>query len=83
VSDDRPEARPARTPEDWWSTAIIDMKPGMIRFRGFAIEDLIGRVRSSRLNRGSGPHPDPLPLGGSGSARAVLMSGRSAREPTR
>jgi citrate synthase len=36
--------RPPKTPEDWWSTAIIDMKPGMIRMRGYAIEDLIGRV---------------------------------------
>ncbi len=30
--------------EEWWSTSIIDMKPGMIRYRGYAIEDLIGRV---------------------------------------
>lgn len=30
--------------EDWWSTAIIAMKPGEIRLRGHAIEDLIGRV---------------------------------------
>src|SRR5215203_1249476 len=28
----------------WWSTAIIDMKPGVIRFRGFPIEQLIGAV---------------------------------------
>ena len=28
----------------WWSTEIIDMKPGMIRFRGFPIEQLIGRI---------------------------------------
>jgi len=28
----------------WWSTDIIDMKPGVIRFRGFPIEQLIGRV---------------------------------------
>ena len=33
-----------KTPEQWWSTSIIDMKPGMIRFRGYAIEDLIGRA---------------------------------------
>jgi citrate synthase len=32
------------TPEQWWSTSIIDMKPGAIRFRGYAIEDLMGRV---------------------------------------
>ena len=30
--------------EDWWSTSIIEMRPGMIRYRGYAIEDLIGRV---------------------------------------
>ena len=29
---------------DWWSTEIIDMAPGQIRFRGHAIEDLIGNV---------------------------------------
>ncbi|WP_063690897.1 citryl-CoA lyase [Bradyrhizobium stylosanthis] len=29
---------------EWWSTDIIDMKPGVIRFRGFPIEQLIGRV---------------------------------------
>jgi len=28
----------------WWSTSIIDMKPGSIRFRGYAIEQLIGAV---------------------------------------
>ena len=28
----------------WWSTEIIDMKPGEIRFRGYAIEQLIGAV---------------------------------------
>ncbi len=30
--------------EDWWSTQIIDMKPGEIRYRGYAIEELIGNV---------------------------------------
>lgn len=29
---------------DWWSTEIIDMAPGQIRFRGHAIEDLIGNI---------------------------------------
>lgn len=32
------------SPPDWWATSIIEMKPGMIRYRGYAIEDLIGRV---------------------------------------
>lgn len=30
--------------EEWWTTAIIEMAPGLIRLRGHAIEDLIGRV---------------------------------------
>lgn len=29
---------------DWWTTEIIDMAPGQIRFRGHPIEDLIGNV---------------------------------------
>lgn len=29
---------------DWWATDIIDMSPGVIRYRGYAIEDLIGNV---------------------------------------
>jgi citrate synthase len=28
----------------WWTTAIIDIHPGEIAIRGYAIEDLIGRV---------------------------------------
>jgi citrate synthase len=59
-------SRTPRTPEDWWSTAIIDMKPGMIRFRGYAIEDLIGRVGFADmvylLTRGELPHPEAAKL---------------------
>jgi citrate synthase len=29
---------------DWWQTEIVDIAPGVIRVRGYAIEDLIGRV---------------------------------------
>jgi citrate synthase len=29
---------------DWWHTSIIDMAPGVIRYRGYPIEQLIGRV---------------------------------------
>ena len=29
---------------DWWRTSIIDMAPGVIRFRGHQIQDLIGTV---------------------------------------
>jgi citrate synthase len=30
--------------EQWWETAIIEMMPGIIRLRGYEIQDLIGRV---------------------------------------
>jgi citrate synthase len=33
-----------RSAEDWWSTSIIEMSPGVIRYRGYPIEELIGRV---------------------------------------
>ncbi|QFU01041.1 Citrate synthase 1 [Halomonas sp. THAF5a] len=29
---------------EWWHTEIIDMKPGEIRYRGYPIEALIGRI---------------------------------------
>lgn len=29
---------------DWWRTAIIEMEPGSIRYRGYPIQELIGRV---------------------------------------
>jgi citrate synthase len=30
--------------EEWWETDIIEMRPGVIRLRGYEIQDLIGRV---------------------------------------
>lgn len=36
--------RVSKTPEQWWATSIIEMRPGVIRYRGYAIEDLIGQV---------------------------------------
>ena len=30
--------------EDWWTTSIIEMSPGVIRYRGYPIEELIGHV---------------------------------------
>ena len=42
----------AKSPEEiltdasaWWDTSIIDIHPGRISIRGYAIEDLIGQVR--------------------------------------
>ncbi|MFA6154121.1 citryl-CoA lyase [Mesorhizobium sp.] len=30
--------------EEWWRTDIIEMRPGVIRLRGYEIQDLIGRA---------------------------------------
>jgi citrate synthase len=38
------EKKKRKTPEEWWSTSIIEMQPGMIRYRGYAVEELIGRI---------------------------------------
>lgn len=43
MSADRADPGRARG-EDWWSTEIIEMRPGMIRLRGYPIESLIGEV---------------------------------------
>jgi citrate synthase len=49
------------TPEEWWSTSIIEMQPGVIRYRGYAIEELIGAVGFAEmiwlLTRGDLPEP--------------------------
>jgi len=34
---------------DWWTTGIIDMVPGQIRFRGHPVEDLIGHVSFAQM----------------------------------
>jgi citrate synthase len=50
----------------WWSTDIIDMKPGVIRFRGFPIEQLIGRISFPQMIwlmlKGELPTPDQASL---------------------
>lgn len=38
-----------RRAEDWWQTAIIDMQPGVIRYRGYPIEQLIGAVSFAQM----------------------------------
>ncbi|HEY9281454.1 MAG TPA: citryl-CoA lyase [Eoetvoesiella sp.] len=35
--------------EDWWHTKIIDMQPGVIRYSGYPIQDLIGRVSFAQM----------------------------------
>lgn len=55
-----------RKAAEWWSTEIIDMKPGIIRFRGFPIEQLIGRVSFPQMIwlmlKGDLPTPDQSAL---------------------
>jgi citrate synthase len=55
-----------KSPEEWWSTSIIEMAPGMIRYRGYAVEDLIGRVGFAEmvwlLTRGELPDPKAAKL---------------------
>src|SRR5262245_65872163 len=50
-----------KSPEEWWSTSIIEMQPGMIRYRGYAVEELIGKVGFAEmvwlLTRGELPQP--------------------------
>lgn len=38
-----------REVSDWWRTSVIDMAPGQIRYRGYAIQDLIGRVGFAQM----------------------------------
>jgi len=59
---------------DWWRTEVIDMAPGMIRYRGYAIEELIGTVGFAEMVwlmlRGE------LPTEGQGALlEAALMAG--------
>jgi hypothetical protein len=60
------EQKDQKTPEEWWSTAIIEMRPGVIRYRGYAIEELIGRVGFAEmvwlLTRGELPDPNVAKL---------------------
>lgn len=34
---------PRKVTEDWWKTSIIEMKPGVIRYSGYPIQDLISQ----------------------------------------
>jgi citrate synthase len=35
--------------EDWWRTSITEMRPGVIRYRGYSIAELIGQVSFSEM----------------------------------
>ena len=47
MSATMPDAQ--RASQDWWRTDIIDMQPGVIRYRGYAIEELIGQVSLAQM----------------------------------
>lgn len=34
---------------DWWRTSIIDMRPGVIRYSGYPIQELIGNVSFAQM----------------------------------
>ncbi|MBE1293679.1 MAG: citryl-CoA lyase [Rhodobacteraceae bacterium] len=58
--------KPTSDVSDWWSTSIIDMAPGQIRFRGHDIQDLIGNVTFPQMiwlmTRGDLPTPEQARL---------------------
>ena len=67
----KPDAEQAM--RDWWRTSIIEMKPGVIRYRGYPIEEMIGHVSFAQMiwlmTRGELPEPRQAAL-----LDAVLMS---------
>ncbi len=64
---------PVQEMRDWWHTSIIEVQPGVIRYRGYAIEELIGRVTFPQMiwlmTRGELPDPRQAKL-----LDAALMS---------
>ncbi len=60
------EQDPSEKVRNWWSTEIIDMRPGKIRIRGQNIEDLIGEISFIQMIwlmlRGSLPEPEQAKL---------------------
>lgn len=63
--DQSPEAKLERAAA-WWSTSIIDIRPGIIRPRGHPIEDLIGNISFPQMIwlmlRGELPSPEQARL---------------------
>ncbi|HRO02804.1 MAG TPA: citryl-CoA lyase [Terricaulis sp.] len=60
------KSEPLKDVEDWWSTSIINMSPGVIEFRGYPIQDLIGNVSFAQMIwlmlRGEPPAPGQAKL---------------------
>ena len=51
---------------DWWQTEIVEMEPGVIRFRGYPVEELIGNITFPEMIwlmlRGALPAADAVAL---------------------
>ncbi len=72
--EDAIERTSSRDVTDWWSTAISDIEPGVIRFRGYPpVEQLIGNIGFAEM----------IWLMVRGRAPPRRWSGRAAREGTR
>jgi citrate synthase len=73
AGEDRPGLSPSAVAA-WWESAITEIAPGSIRVRGYAIEDLIGRISFPAMIwltlRGELPAPQQAHLLG-----AVLVAG--------
>ena len=48
MNSDEQKISDPRVP-DWWRTSIIEMEPGVIRYRGYPIEELIGQVSFAQM----------------------------------
>lgn len=66
MSDDKNAAERVDSAADWWATGIIRMRPGIIEFRGYPVQELIGRVSFTQmiwlLLRGEIPNPGEVAL---------------------
>jgi len=49
MSESESQSQPHYTRNPWWDTAIIDMEPGQIRYFGYPIEELIGRLSFAQM----------------------------------
>jgi citrate synthase len=43
------QSRERESVSNWWRTSIIEMEPGVIRYRGYPIEELIGRISFAQM----------------------------------
>lgn len=49
MNDKKPSTPAGYKTNDWWKTAIIDMQPGVIRYFGYPVEQLIGNVTFAQM----------------------------------